>query len=184
MTISSVTIAFASANLFTSTVVTGSAAGVTQTSEFTPAFTTKSIEYKMTPPLMVPTAGSATFSLSMTITTDPQATARRAGAVYAGLFDLGTGGGSPGLGAMTGALLLLSVCTGLISGSRRRTTAALIILMLVAASQVGCDSGSVPASNTVYYSNQTATAIAAAGPKGAVGIGGLPAFLSHFTIKQ
>ncbi len=185
ITISSTTIDFDNADLFTSTTVTGSAGGVTETSQFTPTFTTTRIEYKFTPPLMVPKGGAATFSLSLTITTNPQITMRRPHVVYAGMFDIGAGR-SPGLGALSAALMLLSLCTAAVGGSRRRTIMALILLALVVASQVGCDNGSVPTSNGgPIMSTQTATGVGAAHPTGGpVGVGGLPAFLSTVSVQQ
>jgi len=136
--------------------------------------------------LIVPKGGAATFSLSLTISTTPQITMRRPQVIYAGLFDAGAGHGSPGLTALGGVLMLLSLCTAGLGGSRRRTMIALIILMLAAASQVGCDNGSVPSSSGgTIMSTQTATGVAAAAQTGGpVGVGGLPAHLSTISVPQ
>jgi len=186
ITISSTTIDFDNADLFSSTTLTASAGGVTETSKFMPTVTTTSIQYRFTPPLIVPKGGAATFSLSLTISTTPQITMRRPQVIYAGLFDAGAGHGSPGLTALGGVLMLLSLCTAGLGGSRRRTMIALIILMLAAASQVGCDNGSVPSSSGgTIMSTQTATGVAAAAQTGGpVGVGGLPAHLSTISVPQ
>lgn len=110
---------------------------------------------------------------------------RKTRAIYAGMFDIGAGR-SPGLGALSAALMLLSLCTAAVSGSRRRTMIALILLMLAVASQVGCDSGSVPSSSGgPFESTQNASMVAAASPTGGpIGIGGLPVFMSIITVPQ
>ncbi len=184
MTISTVSISFDNADLFTSTVLTGSAGGVTETSQFSPTVSTTNIDYTFSPPLVVPKGQSATFSLSLTITTTPQITMRKTRAIYAGMFDIGAGR-SPGLGALSAALMLLSLCTAAVNGSRRRTMIA-ILLMLAVASQVGCDSGSVPSSSGgPFESTQNASRVAAASPTGGpIGIGGLPVFMSKITVPQ
>ena len=186
MTISSVTIAFDNADLFSSTTLTGIAAGVSESSTFVPPLDIPSISYKFATPLTVPTGGDATFTLSLTITKTPQITMRRPQFVYAGLFDSGAGRGSPGLAALSGALMLLSLCTAVIGRSRRRTMIALIMLMLaVAATQVGCDNGSVATSGGPIRSTQTASDVAAASQTGGpMKIGGLPVFLSTVSLQQ
>lgn len=186
--ISSVTIAFDNADLFTSTLLTGEAGGVTETSPFKPALdfgaiTTTSIDYKFVPPLVVPKGGTATFSLAVTITTTPQMTMRGAHVVYAGLFSLVAGRGSLGLGTLAGALMLLNLCSATIGGSRRLTLIALIVLMLALASQVGCDNGSVPTGGPIT-STQTAMGVAANQNGVPLEIGGLPAVLGTVSVQQ
>jgi len=186
MTISSVTIAFDNADLFSSTTLTGSAAGVSESSTFIPPLDIPSISYKFATPLIVPTDGDATFTLSLTITKTPEITMRKTRVIYAGMFDIGAGR-YRGLGALSAALMLLSLCTVAVGGSRRRVMIALIMLMLaVAATQVGCDNGSVATSGGgPIRSTQTASDVAAAGQTGgAVKIGGLPVFLSTVSLQQ
>ncbi len=155
VTISSLTIMFTNADLFASTTVTGTVpldpSQQSQNSRFTPPLdngSTASTEhtYMFPTALTVPSGEDANFSLALTITARPQTTMRRVRAIYAGVFGA-SGPLSPGLGVLSGVLMLLSLCTTAIGGSRRRLILALLILMLVAASQVGCDNGSVPSSN-------------------------------------
>jgi hypothetical protein len=161
-TISSVTIAFDNADLFTTTKLTATAAGVTETSQFNPTFSTTSIDYTFSPPLVVPKGESASFSLSLTITTTPQITMRQPRAIYAGTFGTGAGGNYHSLTPLCGLLMGLSLAMAGMGSSRRRLMIALVILVLAAASQVGCDSGSIPSSSGAYESTQTAMSVAAA----------------------
>ena len=71
MTVSTVRIFFDNADLFTTTVLTASVGGVTETSSFNPTDSTTNIDYTFSPPLNVPKGQSATFSLSLTITKTP-----------------------------------------------------------------------------------------------------------------
>jgi hypothetical protein len=193
MSISSVTIRFDNADLFSLTMLTGSVPSdpsqSSQDSQFIPpsdngATIPTDHTYTFAKPFIVPNGEGANFSLSLTITTNPQITLLRTPVIRAGLVDFGAGPGSHGWGALPGVLMLLSLCTTVFATGRRRTVIALIILMLAAASQVGCDNGSVPGpSGGVPMSTQTARDVAAMNPAHEnVGVGGLPALMSTISV--
>jgi hypothetical protein len=157
-----VTISFDNADLFSSATVTATVGSITSTATVNPVTGGNSPEqpnntdFILQPPLVVPTGETASFSLAVTVTSNPQLTRRGGPVMYAAMV----GGGSSSSNAFLLALALLELCASGISTSRRKRVLMAFLLLLALASQVGCDNGSVPspppAATGVVQSTQTA----------------------------
>ncbi len=189
MTTSSVTISFDNADLFTSATLTGTEGANTVTATLNPVTGGNSPEQPNNTifnfsPLIIPPGACASFNLSVTITSTPDISMRRAPMVYASLFGAVSEPGSNSLGVLLGAMALLSLCAAAVGGARRRRTTIAVILFLASlATQIGCDTGGLPASLSSSaekpQSTQTVVKVAVATQNGApVPVSGLPVKIS------
>jgi hypothetical protein len=189
-----VTIQFGNSDLFSSATITGNAGGANSVG--TVSGPTGEIEvatetFTLSPPLVIPPGGTATFSLSTTIAPvgDTDTSSNRWGRgqpIYAGLLGslFSERGPGRGLTPLFGACALLGVCLlGASARTRRRVWILLLALMLIAVTQVGCDSGRpFPTPGGPQMSTQTATGAAATIPTGPVRFGGLPVVMGTVTV--
>ncbi len=131
MIVSSVTITLDNADLFTSTTVTGSVPSdpsqpaqevrylpPSDNGANPPPITVHT--YTFPTPFTVANGESAEFSLSLTVSANPQITMRGVRVIYAGMLGNGSGGEYRGMGPLSGVLILLSIATAAFGGSRRR----------------------------------------------------------------
>jgi len=183
MTTSSVTISFNNADLFTTATLTGTQGANTVTATVNPITGGDSPEHANNTvfdfsPLSIPPGACASFSLSVTITNNPDISMRRTPVVYASLIAGSERG--PNLSAFA---LLLLCAVGLGGARRRRTMIAVILILAALATQIGCDTGGLPSSlsseNQQPQSTQTVVKVAVAIQTGAaVPVSGLPVKIS------
>jgi hypothetical protein len=186
-----VTISFDNADVFSSATLTGAVGPVFSAATVNPVDGGNSPEqpnstsFALEPPLVVPTGQTATFSLSVTVSNNPQQTRQDQPIKYAGVI----GGAANGSGALLIGLALLELCATGMSSSRRRRLLMAGILLFFLASQVGCDNGSTGggagATSGIVQSTQTAMQVAAMkrANNNPVAVGGLPVEMGTVAIK-
>jgi hypothetical protein len=141
--------------------------------------------FVLQPPLVVPAGETASYSLSVTVSKNPQVTRRDEPVIYAGMV----GANSSNSNGFLLALALLELFATGVGTTRRRRTLVALLMLLAFATAVGCDNGSVPspppATTGVISSAQTATQLQAiTQAKGnAMGIGGLPMLMGTISRK-
>jgi hypothetical protein len=150
MVTSQVMMTFTNADLFSSATVTASVDGVVVSTATVPNPQTfgnspeagNMTPFNFNPQVVVQDGQSATYALSVVVTTTPQVTMWRRPVMYASMVP-GDGVGGWG-GGLLASMLLLSIGTTLVASSRpRRMYIVLVIMLLAMTSQVGCDNGSV-----------------------------------------
>jgi hypothetical protein len=186
-----VVISFDNADLFSLATLTETLGPNTSTAIVNPLAGGNSPEqpnntaFFLQPPLVVPAGQTATFSLLVTITANPQITKRGGPVMYAGMI----GGEATGSNAFLVGLALLELCASAIGGTRPRRLLMTLSLLLALASQVGCDNGSVssPSAPTfgVIQSRQTAMQVDAKEPANnePVMVAGLPVVMGTVSLK-
>ena len=180
-----VTIAFDNADLFSSVTLSANAGGPTSTATYNPTTTTESITFVFDHPLVIPAGGVANYNLSVTVTSNPQMTMRSRQFYYAGIAGMRRGSSGQGWLALLAVLSFINLGAAGLGGARRRRVLALVILIVALASQVGCDTGTLPDSNLTPSSTQTATSVFAASTSGQqLTVVGLPQTLSTITLGE
>lgn len=184
--VNSVTLTVSDPNLYSSLALTATVSGTPHTVTVSPP--TSSTVFTFSPALSVPAGGSASFSLSATISTTPAMLERRR-FEYATILDWP---GAGGLGSLeTGLGLLALVLMIVLPAVRRRTLILLALLMVLAASETGCGSNSsatvsLPTATATPKpsSSQTVTSVSAtASGGGTVTFTGLPASLGKVSLQ-
>jgi hypothetical protein len=160
-----VTISFNNADLFTSATITATVGPNTSTATVNPKAGGNSPEqpndtaFLLQPPLVVPPGQTATLSLAVTVTANPQISKRDGPVMYAAMV----AGGTTGSTEFLIALLLMELCAVGIGTTRRRRVLIALLLLLALVSPVGCNnSSSGPGTASgVVQSTQTATQVEA-----------------------
>ena len=175
----SVTIAFNNADLFTSATLTATVGTSNQTSTLVP---NNSSTFIFNPPITIPLGQNVTYSLSVTITPNPQITRRQTPIAYASILPVN---GSRDMAEAAAALIFLGMCAYLLGISRaNRMMLVLAILLLAMTAELGCDTGSIGSPSGAQFSTQTAMDVAAHNQTGGpLTVGGLPVVLSNITVQ-
>jgi CSLREA domain-containing protein len=183
-----VKISFGNADLFSSATLTATVGSNISTATVNPVTRGNSPEqsnntpFFLQPPLVIPTGQTATFSLAVTVTANPQITKRVGPVMYAAMM----GYGSTGSNAFLIALALLELCAAGLGTTRRRRVLVAVLLLLAMANQVGCNNSSGGGAGTasgVVHSMQAAMQVDALNQnKEPVKVAGLPVVIGTVSV--
>jgi hypothetical protein len=184
-------ISFGNADLFSSATLTAMAGANASTATVNPVAGGNSPQqpnntaFLLQPPLVVPTGQTATFSLMVTVTKNPQVSRRDEPVMSAGMV----GSSAAGANALLIGLALLELCAVGMSSSRRRRVLVALLLLMALASQIGCDNGSTGGGTATttgtIQSTQTAMQVEAMKQENnvPVGVAGLPVVMGTVSAK-